>query len=184
MTEPTLADVLAELKALRSELACLRVPRLAATDFATLARVLPAIRGAVGVRVFAIAELAEHATLPTPKARALRAALVPLDAGATRRLGKLFSRALCVHVAELLVQNVGSDRDGAVWMVGETFSAERPAPAHDTLAAIGSNQSVGKQGGKSMALERVSDLTRQILSETRARFSIARLMSECGEKRG
>jgi len=135
----------AELRALRSEVACLRVPRLSATDFATLARVLPAIRGAVGGRVFAIAELAAHAQLLTPEARALRAALGPLDAGATRRLGKLFARALGVHVAGLLVQHVGDDRDGVAWMIGETFAAEKPAPARDTVAGTRSNQRVGNQ---------------------------------------
>lgn len=131
-----LVQLLAEVAALRSEIACLRVARLPAADFEWLARVLPAIRGAVGDRVFSVADLAEHATLPTPEARALRAALGPLDAGATKRLGKLFSRALGVHVNGLLVQCVGSDRDGATWMIGATFPAEKPAPAHDMAAAI------------------------------------------------
>lgn len=35
-----------------------------------------------------------------------------------------------------------------------------------------------------MALERVSDLTRKILSETKGQFSLARLIRECGENRG
>lgn len=142
MTDGDAAAILAELRALRSEVACLRVPRLAAVDFATLARLLPAIRGAVGGRVFAIAELVEHATLPTPEARTLRAALGPLDAGATRRLGKLFARALGVHVAGLLVQCVGSDRDGATWMIGETFLSEKPAPARDLATVAGCNRNI------------------------------------------
>ena len=137
-----------EVRALRSEVACLRVPRLAATDFATLARVLPAIRGAVGWRVFALADLAEHAGLPTPAARELRAALGPLDAGATKRMGKLFARAIGVQVAGLIVQQVGDGRDGVEWMIGETFSAEKPAAARDQVTPIRSNRSTSTPNRK------------------------------------
>ena len=137
-----LAELTAEVRALRSEVAALRVPRLAPADCATLARLLPAIREAVGPRVFSIGDLAEHARLPTPEALALRDALGPLDAGATRRLGKLFARALGVHVEGLLVQHVGEDRDGATWMIGAAFPAAKLAAVRDVTAAARSTPSV------------------------------------------
>jgi hypothetical protein len=143
-----LRELAVEVAALRSEVARLRVPRLAAADFAALERLLPAIRGAVGGRVFSVADLVEHAKLPTPEARALRAALGPLDAGATRRLGKLFARGLDVHVAGLLVQRVGDDRGGTVWSVGVTFQAEKGAASRDIAGAVRFTQSIGTAEGK------------------------------------
>ncbi len=40
------------------------------------------------------------------------------------------------------------------------------------------------QPGKMMALERVSDYTRKILAETKAKFSLARLIEQCVDNRG
>jgi len=115
--EPTLVDVLAEVRALRSELACLRVPRLSAVDFAMLARLLPAIREAAGDSVWTAADLAALAVLPGRGV--LAEALAPLvrDRGGLRSLGKALARAAGHNVNGYRLAQVGTDRAGALWQV-------------------------------------------------------------------
>lgn len=102
----------------RAGASCDTAPRTKARDTAILVRLLPAIFATAGSAVFTVAELIEHANLPTAPAQALRAALGPVDAGASRRLGKLFRRAAGAEIdGGFSISRVGDERGGALWAV-------------------------------------------------------------------
>lgn len=114
-SDPLLPLILAELQALRREVAELRAERerAPATGAEPLVRV---IADFVGARAFTAKELVEHSELPA--AAELRAAIVAgIGSANPRKLGKLLraieGRAFC----GLSVRGVGSDRDGRIWCI-------------------------------------------------------------------
>lgn len=127
---PPLADVLAELRALRADVRRLlerdRRPRLPVRDREALERLLPAAHDACGTSLWTSADLAALATLPGRDA--LAAALAPLitRAGGLRGLGKLLSRAAGIDVAGLTVRSLGREGGATVWRVEVSNPRETP----------------------------------------------------------
>lgn len=137
MTDPTLADVLLEVRALRMELAAALAPRpsrLVAADRDTLELLLPAIAAAAGDTLWTVGELVAHARIHGEAPRRLQEALSTV--GGTKTVGKLLRRAVGVSVGGFVVERVGDDRGGALWRVcvgAERCERRRAAgtdPAH------------------------------------------------------
>jgi hypothetical protein len=96
----TLDDVLQELHAIRLLLERQQPEcSLNRTDRATLARLLPAIGGAMGSKIFSSAEVCEH-TAPAVR--------LVCEGLSVRRLGKLFARAADSPVSGYMVQRQGT----------------------------------------------------------------------------
>ena len=117
--EPTLADVLAEVRALRSELAAAlaRPPRrpLAPADRAWLGAFLPAAGAALGDRVWMAPELAAIAL--RAECGALAATLAAVGGKGLRRFGKRLARVAGHAVGELELRRVGETSAGVLWQV-------------------------------------------------------------------
>jgi hypothetical protein len=107
-----LQQLVAEIRGLRSDLAERRQGRrLSRADHDALADLLPVIASAVGDRVFTVGELREHSELDPVLAGAL------VRVGGPNKTGRLFKRASGCDAAGMVVDNVGSDRDGLLWRV-------------------------------------------------------------------
>lgn len=114
----------AELRALRRDLREMvraRVTQLHPADRTKLQVLLPAIAAGIGDRLFTSKELIVFAESELSGAEQFRAvleqAISTIDDNAGRRLGKLLARAAYLDVGEWRVEQIGSDRDGAIWKV-------------------------------------------------------------------
>ena len=107
----TLDDVVAELRAIRKVLErqqCCADSSLSRADRATLARLLPAIGGAVGSELFSSAEICAHTA----------AAVRLVCAGLTvKQLGKLLARATDKPIDGYLVQREGTEAGAVLWRI-------------------------------------------------------------------
>ena len=94
-----------------------RVRALSRSDLDALGRILPAVAGAFGSRLFAVCELFEH------DAPGLR---VVLRGRSSRAVGRLFARAAGLDVTGYVIERVGVERHAALlWRVGITNSQTR-----------------------------------------------------------
>jgi hypothetical protein len=136
VNDPTLRDVLLEVRALRAEVAALACPPrrpLAPADRAWLGAFLPAAGAALGDRVWTAPELA---------AIALRAECGPLattlDAvggESLRRFGKKLARCAGHAAGELELRRIGESSAGVLWQVFQTRETTRAAVAPVRVAA-------------------------------------------------
>lgn len=120
--ELTLAAVLAELRVLASEVRGLREAlgarprRIRGADPDKLAHLLVAIAESWGAgREFAVAELQEFAAALATR-RALCDALAAVGSD-PRRVGLFLRRVAGVPANGLILERIGGDRAGAVWIV-------------------------------------------------------------------
>jgi hypothetical protein len=117
-TLTVLRELVAEVRGLRQDMrerAASAVPgeyrtqsTLSREDRARLARLLPAIAGALGSEPFLARDLFEHAA---PAVRLVRRGLTP------RRIGRLFRRAAGEAVAGYLVEAVDVELGAVLWRV-------------------------------------------------------------------
>jgi hypothetical protein len=101
--------VLAEVRSLRAELAAMRTARvLCRADRQALARILPAIGGAMGSDLFVAREVVRHDS---------SAVQVALDGMNAKSLGRLFLRADGIAIDGYVVQREGAELNCALWRV-------------------------------------------------------------------
>jgi hypothetical protein len=118
-----LAAILAELRALRADLAALAVDRLPGAgmpetraDDAPVANLLRTIAANIGDSLFCTTDL--WTRLPSPASEAVHAAVVrAVGAASPRRLGKLLRRIEGRDIAGLCVRRVDLIREGVVWQI-------------------------------------------------------------------
>ena len=109
-------EVLAELRALRADLAGRGAPRQAGPETAAL---LLAIRATCGDYIFTCCDLVEHAALPS--ASDLQSAIVTaIGTMSPRRIGKRLRAIEGQEFDGLIVRRHGSGRDGVEWRVSNT----------------------------------------------------------------
>jgi hypothetical protein len=126
-THALLELVLAEVRALRAEIAVRRDAPDRALDLAhraVLRAILPTIAGIVAGRAFTVGELQGHARLA--EFGALRAAID--RAGGANRLGRLLRRAAGCEIDGLRVEHVGEDREGLVFTVASAANHAAISP--------------------------------------------------------
>lgn len=104
-----LQQIADKLDAIYAALTTPKAAPLRRVDRDRLARLLPAIAGALGSEVFTVNELLEH--------RPVRLVLDGLDA---RSVGRLLHRATGVPVDGYLVERVGAELHRALWRVVQT----------------------------------------------------------------
>lgn len=113
-----LALVLAELAAVHRAVVDLTAARaLADHDVVAGQRLLPAIYSAVGRRSFLTGELVLVARHDAGLRTAIEATTGPLDGGSGRRLGRLLRRLQGVPLAGIVVDAIGTERSGLIWML-------------------------------------------------------------------
>jgi len=108
-----MAELAAEIRGLRADLAGRQRGRLSAADDTAMAALLPILVAVVRGKVFAVADLAAHAALDV--GADMRIALGV--AGGPRKVGKLLRRADGHTIAGYRVDRVGADRAGALWTI-------------------------------------------------------------------
>jgi hypothetical protein len=115
LAETVLAEILAELKAIRGVLEARQQrarPVLRAQDVEALTAILPVLAGRYGSGSFAVAEVMEGARERSPAGADLRVVLGPRKA---QSLGRLLERAVGHVIGGRSVERVG-DADGcALW---------------------------------------------------------------------
>jgi hypothetical protein len=106
-----LLELVEQVKGLRADLAQHRPPSsLSREDRVLLARLLPAIGGALGSELFTSADVCEHASA------ALRLVRAGMNA---KQLGRLLRRAADTPVAGYLVKRQGSEAGAALWQISQ-----------------------------------------------------------------
>lgn len=90
---------------------------LSRDDRERLSEVLPAIAAALGNHVFTIKDLLQHAAQDPALQLDLQRILGSLDAGASKSLGRLLSRADGFLLDGLTVTQLQKVRDGHLWRV-------------------------------------------------------------------
>jgi hypothetical protein len=104
-----LAALLAEVRGLRSDLRRERpAPSLTREDRDRLARILPAVAGAVGSELFNSAELCEH------DAAAVRLVCAGVSA---KQLGRLLRRAVDTPISGYVVRRQGTEAGAVLWQI-------------------------------------------------------------------
>lgn len=102
--------VLAELADVRARLTMLEATRstLSPDDRDTLARILPAVAGALGSELWTVRQLrtSEHAGVR-----------VVLEGIGSRRLGKLFARCAGMPIGGYVVERIAVESNAVVWQV-------------------------------------------------------------------
>jgi hypothetical protein len=106
-----LRELVTEVRALRADLAesRRRAPSLSRVDHARLARLLPAVAGALGSELFTVAEL----TAP--------AVQLVVDGLTPRQVGRLLRRAVGVSIDGLVVERVGHENHSTLWRIVEAL---------------------------------------------------------------
>ena len=136
MTDPTLADLLHEIRALRLELFALHAPPrrpLAPSDRAWLAAFLPAAGAAVGDRVWTAPEVAAIAL--RADCEPLAATLAAVGGEGLRRFGKRLARCAGHAVGDLELRRIGESSAGVLWQVFQRRETPRANIAPDRAAA-------------------------------------------------
>ncbi len=108
MTEDFAAAALFELRAIRRLLEGQHKPALSRADRHTLARILPAIAGALGSALFTSRELLEH---DSPALRLV------LDGFNAKQIGRLLRRAEGYAVDRFMVQRAGVELNVILWQL-------------------------------------------------------------------
>lgn len=127
MNDPTIADLLHEIRALRFELLAALAPSprrpLTPPDRAWLAAFLPAAGAAMGDRVFTAPELAAIAL--QADCGPLAAVLAQVGGDDFRRLGKRLARCAGHAAGNLELRRIGETSAGVLWQVFQTRETHR-----------------------------------------------------------